>query len=176
MLFFKTAGELLETCIRFLVVKTETVILKRAETKHVKRKTLLAACAVMVFLLIFGSVYTIFFENWSFLEGLYTWFITYTTIGFGDYVHMQSLRKKVDYGEIPPIRLVINFIVFLLPYVVGLSLMSCILTCFVDSMDEIRDFRDRYLRCCPNLLSLIRRLLRCKVNHYEVEGESQETG
>ena len=175
MLSFKSAGELLETCIRYLVVKTETVILKRAETKHVKRKTLFVACAVMVFMLIFGSVFSIFFESWSFLEGLYTWFITFTTIGFGDYVHLQSLRKKVDYGEAPSNRLVINFIVFLLPYVVGLSLMSCILTCLVDSMDELRDFRDRYLRCCPNLLSLIRRLLHCKVKHNEVEGESQET-
>ena len=176
MMAFKTAGELFCSCITYTVVKTEIVILKRVEPKHVKMKKLFVAITVMVFLLIFGSVYNTFSENWSFLEGLYTWFITFTTVGFGDYVPLRALRKKVDNGEAPSNRLVIDFIVFLLPKVVGLSLMACILSTLVDSIDEIRHFRDRLLNCFPNLLSLMRRLLYCKVKHNEVDYESQETG
>ncbi|KAL9966744.1 hypothetical protein ACROYT_G024862 [Oculina patagonica] len=157
MLAFKTAGQLLEAFIRYIVVKTETVVLKRAEPKHVKEKKLAVSSTLMVFLLVTGSAYTMFFENWSFPEGFYAWFITFTTIGFGDYVQLESLQKKVDRGEAESYRLIFNLIIFLLPYVIGLSLVSCILSCIVDSMDEIRDFRDHYLNCCPNLLSLMRR-------------------
>lgn len=39
-----------------------------------------------------------YLEGWTFVEGIYFWFITYTTIGFGDYVpteyHLDS--RNVD--------------------------------------------------------------------------------
>lgn len=38
MLTLKTSGEVLADCFRILVVKTETGIFKRAETKDVKKK------------------------------------------------------------------------------------------------------------------------------------------
>lgn len=175
MMLFKTTGELLATCITFLVVKTETVMLKRSEPKHVKTKRFFAACALIVFQLIAVSAITIYFEDWSFLEGLYAWFITYTTIGYGDYVHLASLQKKIDHGEVSPNRLIVYYAVSLLPYLFGLSLMSCILSCLVDSVDEIRNFRESILKCCPNLLSLMRRLLSHKTEAYPVNGLSQGT-
>ena len=127
-------------------------MLKRAEPKHVKTKKFLSACALMVFQLIIVSACTIYLENWNFVEGLYAWFITYTTIGFGDYVHMETLQREIDRGEISPTRIFVYFALSLVPYVFGLSLMSCILSCLVDSVDEIRNFRERVLNCCPNLL------------------------
>lgn len=175
MMLFKATGELLATCITHLVVKTETVILKRPEPKHVKAKRFFAACALIVFQLIISSASTIYLENWSFLEGLYAWFITYTTIGFGDYVHMESLQREIDHGEVSPTRLYIYFALSLLPYLCGLSLMSCILSCLVDSVDEIRNFRERLFNCCPNLFLLVGRLLSRKTEHYPVNGLSQDS-
>lgn len=175
MLAFKTAGELLATFIRYLVVKTETVLLKRAEPKHIKKKTIFAACTLMIFLHITTSAYTMFFENWSFLEGLYAWFVTFTTIGFGDYVHLESLRREIERGEASSHRMVTNFIIFQFPYVIGLSLTSCILSCLVDAVDEIRDFRDHCLECWPELLSLMRRLFHCKAGTPQVDCVPQET-
>ena len=175
MMLFKTTGELLASCITYLVVKTETVMLKRAEPKHFKTKTFLSACALIVFQLIIVSACTIYLENWNFVEGLYAWFITYTTIGFGDYVHMESLQREIDRGEISPTRIFVYFALSLVPYVFGLSLMSCILSCLVDSVDEIRNFRERVLNCCPNLLSLVRRVLSRKIDDYPVNGLSQGT-
>lgn len=145
----KTAGELWASCIRFLVIKTETGLLKRDEPKQVKGKTFLVASTLIIILLISTtSVSTNHFENWSFVEGLYAWFTTLTTIGFGDYVHLESLTRKVDHGETSKTRLIFYCILFELPYLVGLSLMSCTLTCLVDSMDQMRDLYGHYMKYC----------------------------
>ena len=156
MLFMKTAGELLACLISFLVIKTESKLLKREEPQHVKKKTFLVSFTVTIVLLTMSSVSTIFLENWSFIEGLYAWFVTFTTIGFGDYVFMDSLRRKVNHGKSSNTYLIFTGILFALPYLVGLSLVSCILSVLVDSVDQIRDFRDRCINCCPSLISVIR--------------------
>ena len=176
MLALKSAGELLANCITFLVVKTETVLLKKEEPKHVKKKTIFWACTLMVVLLILTSVSSMFLENWSFVEGLYAWFITFTTIGFGDYVQFESNAKKVARGEMTNTELLVKDLIFALPYVIGLSLMSCILSCLVDSIDHIRNFRDRYLNCCPSFISLIKRLLCRKSSSYDLEEPNHGEG
>ena len=170
MLVLKTAGELLACCIRFAVVKTEAVILKRAEPEHLKKKMCIVASTLLVVLLILASVVSTFLDEWTFLEGLYAWFVTFTTIGFGDYVQLESVARKVDHGETSKIYLILYGSLTVLPYLIGLSLMSCLLTCLVDSIDHIRDFRDRYI------MSYARRLLCCGKSSYNVkrEEDSQE--
>ena len=128
MLALKTSGELLADWFRILVVKMETGIFKRAETEHVKKKTFFVACTLMVILLLLASFSSTYFEGWSFMEGLYAWFITFTTIGFGDYVQFESHTKKVSHGNHSKAQLFLHGIIFAVPYVIGLSLMSCILT------------------------------------------------
>lgn len=174
MLALKTSGEVLADCFRVLVVKTETGIFKRAETKHVKKKTFFVACTLMVILLLLASLSSTYFEEWSFMEGLYAWFITFTTIGFGDYVQFESHAKKVTHGNDSTAHLLLHGIIFAVPYVIGLSLMSCILTCLVDSVDHIRDFRDRCMNCCPGLagfFSLLRRLFLGRSSTYDLTEE-----
>lgn len=174
MLALKTSGEFLADCFRFLVVKTETVMFKSAEAKHVKKKTFFVACTLMVILLLLASLSSTYFEDWSFMEGLYAWFITFTTIGFGDYVQFESHAKKVDHGNNSKPQLFLHGIIFAVPYVIGLSLMSCILTCLVDSVDHIRDFRDRCMNCCLGLagfFSLIIRLFRRRSSSYDLTEE-----
>ena len=153
----KSAGELLASCIKFIVVKADTFLLRLAEPKHVKRKTFFVANALITIIIVLASVSSIYLENWSFLEGLYAWFITFTTIGFGDYVHLESISRKASNGEIPKYRVVFYGILLSLPYVISLSLVSCTLSCIVDSVDQIREARDRCITCCPSFSSLIRR-------------------
>lgn len=168
MLALKTLGELCATFFTFLVVKTETIMFETAQPKHVKKKTFFVACTLLVVLVILASVFTIYLENWTFMEGLYAWFITFSTIGFGDYVpHSRKLAR----GEISKTSLLIQGLIFAVPYVVGLSLMSCILTCLVDSVDQIRHFRDRCWSCCPSLTSHVKFLFCRKVSSYDVAEE-----
>jgi len=175
MLFLKTTGELLATFIKYLVLKTETVILKRTEPKHVKKKTFFVASALMFVLLISTGVSAVYFENWTFIEGLYAWFTTFTTIGFGDYVMYKSLVKDVDQGKTSEDQYFVKNIVLFIPYIAGLSLSSCLLNCIVDSVDEIRDFRDRYIDCWPSLISCLRRLRGDKNSSYDVTDEQNNT-
>ncbi|KAL9966747.1 hypothetical protein ACROYT_G024866 [Oculina patagonica] len=174
MLAFKTSGELLAASFRFLVVKTETVMLKKAEPKHVKKKTFSVATALMVVLVILSALSSTYYENWTFMEGLYAWFITFTTIGFGDYVQFESHARKVAQGESPKTSLLVHGIIFAVPYVVGLSLMSCILNCLVDSVDHIRNFRDRTMNCCLGFISPIKRLPCCTSYDLAAEEPSHE--
>ncbi len=171
MLAFKTSGELLAASFRFLVIKTETVMLKKAEPKHVKKKTFSVATALMVVLVILSALSSTYFEDWTFMEGLYAWFITFTTIGFGDYVQFESHARKVAQGESPKTSLLVHGIIFAVPYVVGLSLMSCILNCLVDSVDHIRNFRDRCMNCCLGFISPIRRLFCRTSSSYDLAAE-----
>lgn len=175
MLALKTSGEFLAECFRVLVVKAETGIFKRAETKHIKKKTFFVACTLMVILLLLSSLSSTYFEEWTFMEGLYAWFITFTTIGFGDYVQFELHAKKVSHGNDSTAQLFLHGIIFAVPYVIGLSLMSCILTCLVDSVDHIRDFRDRCMNCCLGLagfFSLIRRLFRLRSSSCDLTEQS----
>lgn len=174
MLALKTSGEVLADCFRILVVKTETGIFKRAETKDVKKKTFFVACTLMVILVLLASLSSIYFEEWSFMEGLYAWFITFTTIGFGDYVQFESHSKKIAHGNKSTAQLFLHGIIFAVPYVIGLSLMSCILTCLVDSVDHIRDFHDRCMNCCLDLagfFSLLRGLFRGRKSSFDLTKE-----
>lgn len=160
MVAMKSAGELWASAIRTLVIKTETGLLKRAEPKHVTKKTFFCACTLIVLLLILAAASTTStgLENWNFMEGLYAWFITFTTIGFGDFVHLEALQKDVDQKKASNSTLIMYGILISMLYLVGLSLMSCILSILMDSIDHIRDFRDRLFNCCPSLISLKQKL------------------
>ena len=164
MLAFKTAGELLARSIRFLVIKTETVLLKRDEPKNIMTKTFLTSCTFMFALYVSVSATGVFMEKWGFVESFYAWFVTFSTIGFGDYVHCETLLKEIDHGMDRTVHLMIFTCILYFPSMFGLSLMSCILSCIVDSVDHIRQFRDRFIGSC---LHRVQVLCCKKKNHVE---------
>lgn len=149
MLAMKSLGELLAIGVRSLVIKTETILLNRTEPRHVKLNTICVSGYIIVFQhVMLASLSTSFTANWSFLESFYAWFITLSTIGFGDVEKMSKLL------------LILYMVLFSLPYVMSLSFCSCILSLLVDSMDQIRQMRDRCMSCCPSFISLISRFTR----------------
>ena len=54
----------------------------------------------MIDLLLLASTCSVFMEDWSYVESLYAWFTTFTTITFGDYIHLDSFARKAARGEI----------------------------------------------------------------------------
>ena len=155
----KSVGELLSIGVRFLVVKTDTIVLKRAQRPGtVKVKAFVLSCTLICFLhVILATVSTTSIEDWSFLESLYAWFTTFTTIGFGDYIHLESFTRKTAHGDMSKIRLICYGILLSLPYVLGLSLVSCILSCLVASVDQIRHIRDNCIKYFSSVNSLTTR-------------------
>ena len=97
----KSVGELLAIGVRFLIVKTDTIVLKRAQRPGtVKVKAFVMSCTLICFLhVILATVSTTSIEDWSFLESLYAWFTTFTTIGFGDYIHLETFTRKTAHGD-----------------------------------------------------------------------------
>ena len=92
----KSVGELLAIGVRFLIVKTDTIVLKKAQRPGtVKVNAFVMSCTLICFLhVILATVSATSIEDGSFLESLYAWFTTFTTIGFGDYIHLDIVHLK----------------------------------------------------------------------------------
>lgn len=93
MLALKTLGEVIVSGAQSFVVRIEKRLLKVRDVRRIRQKTFLATCALMILFLLLGSVINLVAEGWSFVEGLYTWFVVLSTIGFGDYIPFQSLDQ-----------------------------------------------------------------------------------
>ncbi|CAH3154479.1 unnamed protein product, partial [Porites lobata] len=116
-----------------LVIKTETILLNRTEPRHVKLNTICVSGYIIVFQhVMLASLSTSFTANWSFLESFYAWFITLSTIGFGDYVPLKKFSRETDVEKMSKLLLILYMVLFSLPYVMSLSFCSCILSLLVD--------------------------------------------
>ncbi|XP_078357021.1 two pore potassium channel protein sup-9-like isoform X1 [Oculina patagonica] len=94
LLAFKSVGELIAKWVNTIVTKFEKKILKRSEPKQMKTKSAVILFSIMVLLIVINGLLLMVLTGWSILEGIYFWFITFTTIGFGDYVLRQPQRIK----------------------------------------------------------------------------------
>lgn len=140
LLTLKSIGELISRRVKVIVTKFEKKILKRSEPKRVQTKSALTHSL-----------------DWTFIEGLYFWFITFTTIGFGDYVisnidvpsynkltfnissHQENKDESVD--------LHIDNILNMLNCLIGLCIVSSVLNSIMASIEE-RTCRPRCFGCC----------------------------
>lgn len=99
LLTLKSIGELIAKWVHTIVWKFEKEILKRPEPKQMQTKSAVILFSFMV-LLIVVSALCIRDSNWSFVEGIYFWFVTFTTIGFGDYILWKPTRiKKLSFNR-----------------------------------------------------------------------------
>ena len=87
LLAFKSIGELIAKWVNTIVTKFEKKILKRLEPKHMKSKSAVILFLTMLLLISLNGVMQMYSQtDWTVVEGVYFWFISFTTIGFGDYV------------------------------------------------------------------------------------------
>ena len=93
-----TAGDKLKHTIRSSIVLFERKILKRSRPRNIQRKSLIAVFVITVMLLCSISAISATLENWEFSLALYVWFVTFTTIGFGDYVPQRSMKNHPIYN------------------------------------------------------------------------------
>ena len=91
LLALKSVGELIAKGVNTAVTKFEKKILKRSEPKLIETKSAVILFSIMVLLIVVNSL-LMRFPQWSFVEGVYFWFISLTTIGFGDYLLRPSQR------------------------------------------------------------------------------------
>ena len=72
---------------QLLVTKFEASCLKREEApKYLNEKCSLMGFVLLMIMLLTGAITAVHTDNWTFFEGFYAYFITFTTVGFGDLI------------------------------------------------------------------------------------------
>ena len=94
MLALKSVGELIAKYVNIIITKFEKRIFKTSEPKHMNAKSAVILCAIMMLLIVINGLLVMGLRNWSFIEAVYYWFITFSTIGFGDYALRPPHRIK----------------------------------------------------------------------------------
>ena len=163
LLTLKSIGEVIAKRANWIVTNFEKKILKRAEPKQVKTKTVVILVVFMVMTITACGFLFVHLENWTLLEGVYFSFITFSTIGFGDYftsvnifqrpnklqfnpsVHQESKDETADTGEYA--LTVLSNVVVTLNCLFGLCVVSSVLNSIMASLEENK----RCIRCilCP---------------------------
>ena len=95
MLTLKSIGDLIARRVNGTVTKIEKKILGRAEPKQVKTKSAVILVLTMVVLMTANGFLISYAASWSLIEAVYYWFITFSTIGFGDYLISGIKRQSI---------------------------------------------------------------------------------
>ena len=119
-----------------LVTKFETGFLKRESApRYLNEKCTLLGFLCLLTLLFVSAGIQMEIEDWTFLEGFYCFFITFTTVGFGDLIPGHSTRK--------PGHVALRIFMIIL----GLAAMSNMLNALASCQDSAKLFKKLKGRC-----------------------------
>lgn len=135
MLALKAIGEAIVNGIRYLVLKIEKRVLHRRRVRRIRVKAFIGTCLVMITFILSGTVMEVLAEDWSFVQGVYVWFVTFSTIGFGDHIPLQELEQTPEYRNKGIWVLIFGLAFFMMA---GLCVVSAVLTSLVHAAEEIR--------------------------------------
>lgn len=135
LLTLKTFGEIVSRIVYRIVCVIEKRALCRERPTNIKLKSFFLTSILMFLTLCAGGLTQKYVEGWTFTEGLYAWFATLSTIGYGDYVPMWNLLKGKGNS--------LNGLWFLLyslslPSLAALSVVSGLLNSLVEALAEFR--------------------------------------
>lgn len=151
MLALKSIGELIAKCVSAIVKKFEMKILNRPEPKRMRTKSAVGLFSVMVVLIVADGLVLMKLKNWSIVKAVYFWFVTFTTIGFGDYVphkpqriQQLSINNSRNYKNKAHAEESNFVLLFTFYFIFCLCIVSSVLRSIVAAIEE-----HRYCPRCP---------------------------
>lgn len=153
MAFLKTLGETIARVVEKFVLLVEREFFGRRRPKKLKTKSLCLTFILMVFTLCLGGLTQISMEDWSFVEGIYAFFATLSTIGYGDYIPWWSALTIATAENSPAdkhVHLWLILSALALPVMAGLCVVSAVINSLVDALDELKiqiHIQSKCLRC-----------------------------
>ena len=113
VIMLATIGNRIKHRIRSFIKFFERRVLKRKRTLNIEKKTLFAVLVATVVCHVFFSAAARMHDDWGFSTALYVWFVTMTTIGFGDFVPNQAFQENQVDSAFMTIYLVTVFFISL---------------------------------------------------------------
>ena len=157
LLTLKSAGELIAKLANKIVTTFEKKVLKKEEAKQVKTKSAVILFSFMVLLIVGNGLLSMLLRGWTFVQGVYCWFVTLSTIGFGDYVpnreneliNITGLKLDNELAELGQASSTVVISLFLILHtLIGLCIVSSVLNAIMVAMEEVK-LRPRCPRCVP---------------------------
>ena len=165
LLTLNSAGELIAKLISKTLTKFEKKVLKRAEPQKVETKTAVILVVLMAMVMVMAGMSAEIardrkISNWTFVEGVYFWFITFSTIGFGDYLfekhgqriyhlHANNSTYQENEDDLFQASDVASGILFILIYMTCLLIVSGVINSIMAAMEEHK-CRPRCPGCVPH--------------------------
>lgn len=121
-MLLQLAGQMVLRGQQILVSKVEKDLLKReGEPKFVNEKCTLLGLLLLLTLLLVCTGIQISLDNWTFLDGIYCYFITFATVGFGDLIPGP---KRAG-----PVLVLLRILLIVLGLVAMSNVLNAVLSC-----------------------------------------------
>lgn len=102
ILTLKSIGEGYNSKVKWLITKFENCLCrKQNESKNLELKVLLGNIFVLTSIVFSAAAASQATNGWSIRQGVYVWFITLTTVGFGDFVPEVMMKIQPSEWIIP---------------------------------------------------------------------------
>ena len=138
MLTLKTVGELVSKMVNKFIYMLETKARGGRRPRRVKTKSFFTILTLMVLTLCAFGLKQSYMEGWTFIEGVYAWFVTLSTIGYGDYVPNWGLLLRCEESLHSKITLGLVISASALPGMTALSVVSGVLNSVVEALEEFK--------------------------------------
>ena len=137
------AGNVMNYLINLLLQSIELRCLKRQAIENKNAKVMATQFILMIFAILIASGATSNSMGWSYFDSVYGWFITFSTIGFGDFVPYTGIGKLTD-----PVQ----YIASMLFSMFGLSIIASVINTIAEIL-QTRDEKQRDNGCAhlPNI-------------------------
>ena len=144
------AGDLIKCAIEKSLIYIEVRRLKREHVANMHRKVLIATTLVFLLELLLGAAATYGLYGWTYVDAVYSWFVTFSTIGFGDLVPHVGQDRHFNTSS------VIGSLLFQL---LALGTLASIINTKVEMLEERAN--ERRQECCHKINSCLGRKEDC---------------